>query len=163
MAIAVRKVSMSHRSGTKEYHLLLIVNADEGTGILVSRWGKAGTWGQMKSEKGSASDCLRAFNAKQYEKESRGYRSSFDKSEQFVSADDAKPFIGMTYWPQIGAANLQHVFPGVDTSGVREAKPAVWKEKEGGGWERDEKPEHSMPSKEDEIAEAKANPNWGLF
>lgn len=163
MTISIRKVSLRHRSGTKEYHLLLIQNGHTGTGVLVNRWGKAGAWGQMKTEKGSTNDCAKNYSAKLHEKESRGYNIYSDKHENFSDAESAKGFIGVTYWPQIGPDNLLHVFPGIDVSGVREVKPANWKETKDGKWERDDKPEHSMPSKEDEIAEAKANPNWGLF
>lgn len=163
MSILIRKVSMQHRGGTKEYHLLSVRNTTTGKAILVTRWGKTGTWGQMKTEKGTETDVSRAFDAKFDEKSGRGYRITNEKNASAANADEAQHIIGITYWPQIGAANLEHVLPGVDTTGVREAKPATWKETKDGKWERDDKPEHSMPTKEDEIAEAKANPNWGLF
>lgn len=163
MAITIRKLSMQHRGGTKEYHLLLVANSENGKGLLVSRWGKTGAWGQMKTEKGTESDATRAFHAKFDEKSTRGYRTTADKTDGVHTYEEAAKIIGMTYWPQLGAHNLEHVFPGVDTAGVREAKPATWKETKDGKWERDDKPEHSMPSKDDELAEAKSNPNWGLF
>lgn len=163
MGIFIRKVSMRHRSGTKEYHLLLVKNSANGRGILVNRWGKAGAWGQMKTEKNTEANSANSFTSKVNEKEARGYNIYADKIEEAANVEEAKSIIGMTYWPQLGAANLEHVFPGVDTYGVREAKPAAWKETQDGKWERDDKPEHSMPSKEDEVAEAKTNPNWGLF
>jgi predicted DNA-binding WGR domain protein len=162
MTIQVRKVSLRHRGGTKEYHLLCVVNDSIGHGIVVNRWGKTGAWGQMKTERDDGKKSFNSFLAKLQEKEARGYSIYKDEANSYDTNEAAKSAIGMAYWPQLGAANILHVMPGIDTSGVREAEPVTWKE-ENGKFVPDDKPKHSMPSPEEELAEKKANPNWGLF
>ncbi len=170
MSFTITKLTLEHRSGTKEYHLLLIENSLAQKSVLVNRWGKAGAWGQMKTERGTAYDMAQSYRTKLNEKEGRGYRVVSSKPFTASSVEEAKTMIGINYWAQIGADNLQHVFPGVDTTGVRESKPAVWKETPDGKYERDDKPEYSMPTEEDrreeerqKVEEQKQNPNWGMF
>lgn len=159
----INKVSMRHRGGSKEYHLLAVTNHDTGKGVIVNRWGKVGSWGQMKTERKTATRVNNMLFDKIREKEARGYISTSTNNYECKSVEEARSTLGVQYWAQMGALNLDHVFPGIDTTGVREAKPTVWKELPSGKFVADDTPLHSMPSAEEELAEKKSNPNWGLF
>ncbi|CCG43318.1 hypothetical protein [Magnetospirillum molischianum] len=78
---SVRTVDMKYRSGTKEYHLVL-VQRNDGQGIAVARWNGDGKWGQIQVEKGSIVKILQFFNSKFNEKTGAG--------GYFVEADNTK-------------------------------------------------------------------------
>jgi predicted DNA-binding WGR domain protein len=86
----VKKISMPHSGGTKEYHILSVVDERTGRGVVLTRWGKAGAWGQCESQTfendddfalGSEVDDF--FSQRMRDKEARGYKRPPRGVEEF--------------------------------------------------------------------------------
>lgn len=171
--IAIRKKSMLHQQGTKEYHQVLVVTGDN-RGMLMQRWGKKGAWGQMSTEVfRDVGQATAAFENKDREKRSgrSGYRHD-PARDTIVECNDEAEFrakLGRQYFFQAGANNLDFIVPGIDTTGVETVTPAEFEEVAPGRVvKKGYQPKHEFkdfveppkPTVEDQIAE---NPNWGMF
>lgn len=157
--VIVQKLSLKHRLGSKEYHIVLIANANGG--LIVNRWGKTGTWGQMQTDFHLSDAAKSAFEAKRREKEGRGYH---EERITTVVCDDYDAFnkaLGPQYMMQIGGDNLNRIVPGISIVGSREVKPRIWDEK--AGRYADHTPK-TIPEPETTIEEhISRNANWGAF
>lgn len=171
--IAIRKKSMLHRQGTKEYHQVLVVTGDDRA-MLIQRWGKKNTWGDMKTEVfrdvGQASA---AFEAKDREKRSgRGGYENDASRDTIVECNDEAEFrakLGRQYFFKAGANNLDFIVPGIDTEGVEFVTPSEFEEVAPGRVVRKGyQPRHTftdfekphVPTVEEQVAD---NPDWGMF
>ncbi|MCP1540031.1 WGR domain-containing protein [Methylorubrum extorquens] len=170
--IAIRKKSMLHRQGTKEYHQVLIVNG-EGRAVLVQRWGKKNTTGQMKVETFERSEmAVTSFEMKDSEK--RSHRGGYEHDagrDNLIECANAAEFakaLGPHLRFNMGAANLLHVAPDLDVSGVKEPDPVPEFDRDGKVVRKGYQPKHvfkdfvdpAAPTVEEEVA---ANPNWGSW
>lgn len=166
MSFLISSRSLRHRSGTKEYHLLSIENRDTGNSIIVTRWGKTSTWGQLKVERGSRSQVEKIWNAKTHEKEKGGYEQTRNKTVEVASASEIIKIVGPQYYKNVGADNLKFVDSSLDTNGVKDPVETNWIEKPDGTWAADSAPRKSVPTPpaEESFEDRQArDPLWGMF
>lgn len=156
----IRKVSMKHQSGTKEYHLVLI--ATGAVQICFQRWGKAGSWGQLAIVTENAGV---EFGKKIREKQGRGYNTTLDRTDSAISEEEFRVKIGPGYLAHMKDVYLT-LFPGssFDVSALKSARPTEFT-KEGDRYVPVEDPRRLIvESEEDKIAQKVAqNPNWGSW
>ncbi|WLR91029.1 WGR domain-containing protein [Shinella zoogloeoides] len=163
---------MSHKGGTKDYFLTLVVNA-QGRAIVIRRWGAKGATGQVRVKK-FASQLEAEVD---YQKEldhrqsgSKGYRITDSKTLQ-IEKREAFPFVvGRTVFPKIGPANVQHLDPTYDTTGMREPESNRDDDDNFIGnatrhvtIDPDVVARAEAARKEAELAEMKQNPKFGRF
>ncbi|UIN38314.1 WGR domain-containing protein [Methylobacterium oryzae] len=168
--IALRKKSMLHRQGTKEYHQVLIVNG-EGRAVVIQRWGKKNAEGQMRVDAFHHSDAAVAeFESKDRDKKRNGYEHD-PARDTIVQCDDEADFrkkLGILYLSKLGPDNLEHIAPGADTTGVRTPDPQPEFDRDGKIVRKGYQPRHKFtdfvepagPSVADEVAH---NENWGTW
>jgi predicted DNA-binding WGR domain protein len=172
--ITIDKLSLRHRSGTKEYHLVLVSNA-KGHGLLIKRWGKAGAWGQLQMALyKSATATQAAFDKMRATKESRGY--SIEVGHQHTESTDLAGFqknLGAQYMPEIathmayitgdGETDEDYVLlTGLEDDDLPKTADMVKVAQEREAKKRAER-EEAKRQKEKEEADLKANPLWGMF
>ncbi len=166
--ITIDKLSLRHRGGTKDYHLVQILNAN-GRGLLIKRWGKAGQWGQVQIEAySSAYDLDKAFTKMRSTKESRGY--TMEVGHWSGEAADNAEFL-KALGPQYAAipgAQFDHVLGDDDEINQilgDDAPDTADMVKV--GLEREAKKraerEAAKTKAAQEEAELKSNPQWGIF
>lgn len=115
----VRRVDFVHKGGTKAYHLLSIINAT-GQGVLVKRWGKVSSFGQIKVELYlNAMTTENALEAALRERSSRGYKVLADVSSVPLRLGELKAQVSGPVWAKLGATAVKHLDPSVDTTGMR--------------------------------------------
>ncbi|SER29342.1 WGR domain-containing protein, predicted DNA-binding domain in MolR [Faunimonas pinastri] len=142
--VIVSRVSLRHRQGTKDYHLLRLTAAD-GTSVVVNRWGKAEAWGQTKVDRYANSlDAERNYNSKLRQKENGGYERELTKlNTTVVDLDALKGALG-AWWTVMGKTLVDMLGGGIskvsDDAFAAEPEPEV--------------------TVADRVA---ANPDWGLF
>lgn len=118
--MSIYKVEYKHKGGTKAYFLTLVTNAANES-ILIKRWGKVGATGQLKVEQfGTAGPGNAAFSKAQKERESRGYILQKDDTKIVPDLPGLQLAIGRTIYPMVGAHNINHLDPTIDTTGMRE-------------------------------------------
>jgi predicted DNA-binding WGR domain protein len=167
----IAKVSLTHRGGTKEYFLTLVC-APGGSSIVIRRWGAKGALGQLKvtkfvSQKDAEKDFEKELNARQ--SGSKGYQVTDSKELQVASPEELARAIGRTVMPKIGAANMQHIDPTFDTTGMRD--PEQTREEDGTPIDTRRRvqltPEQEAEIIEQErmarLAPVKAHPDFGRF
>ncbi len=157
-------------SGGKDYHLVLICSGDEGRSILITRFGKKGTWGTgWKVQRfDDMHDALVAYNEKWVAKLGKAYKDHFLKTD--TPCGDIETFrkaLGPTLL-KMKPEDLDWICPGIDTKDCRPAEEA-------GGWQTDEYGNKSFAEPKRRLVEEpkapevpvsakiNANPNWGLF
>lgn len=127
--ITSRTITLNHQGGTKSYHLHLI-QAASGNCVVINRWGKTGALGEMKIETfDSPIKAQRAFDRKETEKTRKGYRQ--DTPARETTAKDSSELVkavGNVYFNKMGAAAVQHLDPGFDTTGMRQLDGPNWDE-----------------------------------
>lgn len=160
----IHKLSLRHRGGTKDYHLVSIIS-EAGNGLLINRWGKAGSWGSLKIEQfGSKAATDRAFEHLFESKEGRGYTEQLARNRQTAHNEgELSKYLGPQYMAQIGAANLLHINDKADTSGIREPEEVSFNKRPNGSFALNEKPRKLVKDVEPTVEDLKANPNWGIF
>jgi predicted DNA-binding WGR domain protein len=73
--ILATKHTLDHSGGTKSFHLYVLHHKGSGRSLFITRWGKTGSFGQVKVEQHSTHvSATRAFDKKLEEKEKGGYR-----------------------------------------------------------------------------------------
>lgn len=119
--IKVSSLSLDHKGGTKSYHISVIETAD-GRAVFVYRWGKANTFGELKTINGDAPSAWRHWKAKEQDKTRGGYypRSNTRVAKAASSADLSKT-LGIQLFHKIGKDAIAHLDPTFDTSKLREA------------------------------------------
>lgn len=165
----IRKVSLRHRGGTKEYHFVSIRSADpsKGPSLAIFRWGKAGSWGQLSFDRGNVFGVEDACEKKLREKEGRGYSVSKDATVEVNDLAALKTSLGVGYWGSLGE-HIDYLLPGAadaEKRGVRTPDPPRFDENGNPtGLARKpkliEEPPEAEPTVEDRVAQ---NPNWGMF
>lgn len=124
--ITVSTVNLKHRGGTKFYTFLLAQTAD-GKGLLIKRYGKVGTFGQIIEERyDTYKGAEKAFEKTFDEKTSgrKGYEVDGATRELTVSGPgDLLTVFGRMLWPKLSAATVKHLDPSYDTTGRREPDP----------------------------------------
>ena len=168
----VVKTSLAHKGGTKDYFLTLVVNAT-GQALLIKRWGAKGAIGQIKVEKYPD----QASGERAYSKEltlrqsgSKGYQITDSKVLKIEDASALSMVIGRTVFPKVGPANVKHIDPSYDTSGMREPES---NRDEDGNFVGNQ-PRHvaidpevvaaaERAQKEAELASMRTNPKFGRF
>jgi len=118
----VVKASLSHKGGTKDYFLTLVVNK-QGRAIVIRRWGAKGATGQVRvkafpSQIDAEADYQKELNHRQ--SGSKSYRLTDSKIVTVESAAQLPLVIGRTVFPKIGPANAKHLDPNYSTDGMRE-------------------------------------------
>lgn len=163
--VTIRKWSATHGGGTKAYHLLSIETADNKA-LVVRRFGKVGAWGSLQvipfSDVGLA---LKDYDDKRDDKMRGGYHvGATSSSKKADSLEEVKKLIGAQYWTQLGPTNLDFIFPGIDTKGVKEPEELAWEKRPDGSYARKEKDPLKFPEREITDEERRATmPDWGLF
>jgi hypothetical protein len=168
MSFTVRRDSRRHRGGTKDYHLVAILNEDNGRCLLIQRWAKAGQWGTgiKVTPCATGRDLDREwdkvakvkFRAGEYEGRLPTKGSDHD------DLDSLKKNLGQ-YWPRLGA-HAEWLVPGCGMEGKKVEEPAEWDDRE----KRYVKPRATNPDDfenvepEPDIEEfVKDNPQWGSW
>jgi predicted DNA-binding WGR domain protein len=168
--IALRKKSMLHRQGTKEYHQVLITNG-EGKAVLIQRWGKRNTEGQMSVQTyDDAYQAVGMFDAKDRDKKRNGYEHD-PARDTIVECKDEAEFrkkLGHIYLHKLGVANLEHIAPGADTSNVKDPEPPPQFDANGKVVRKGYQPKHTFtdfvePAKPTVAEEVAQNENWGMW
>lgn len=170
----VTRRSLRHRSGSKEYHLLLITNAETKHSLIALRWGKTGAWGQMQVISGSSYDMIKVLNSKTHEKEKGGYNQIVNNVSNAETVDEVKKLATVAYWAKLGGDNIRKVMPEADITGIQEQTPAEFTENGDGTYSKKhtvkEHPafvetEETRAQREQEKAKEKqkADPLWGMF
>lgn len=168
--IALRKKSMLHRQGSKEYHQVLITNG-EGRAVLIQRWGKKGAEGQMSVEAFDGTErAVEKFDAKDRDKRRNGYEHdpARDTISECVDEAEFRRKLGPVYLHKLGPKNLEHIAPGADASNVKDPDPPTEFDSNGRVVRKGYQPKHTFtdfveppkPTVEDHVRE---NENWGLF
>lgn len=122
--ITIRFISMEHKGGTKSYNLAHIVAADSRS-VVVNRWGKTGTFGDIKAShfrKEEYGKADKALTAKYREKLGNGYAETNDR---FVSASDETELrraLGRMLFIKLGASTIKWLDPNIDVSGLKDAE-----------------------------------------
>ncbi|WP_342234673.1 WGR domain-containing protein [Inquilinus sp. OTU3971] len=142
----VKKISMPHNGGTKEYHILSVVDETAGRGVVITRWGKAGAWGQCEAKNFENDDGFTLgsivddyFSQRMRDKETRGYKRPPRGVEELSYAslgDEALRKSLMGYerkipeamaWLYGGASDAATASPGAETDPVPENVDAATK------------------------------------
>lgn len=166
---AIRKVSLEHRGGTKEYHLVCIQSKDSKSGpsLLIKRWGKKGTWGQVQFIRGNAFEVEDEFTKIQRQKEGRGYDVTSENRNGAEDIDGLRKVLGPGYWRDMGK-ELPYLMPGKDPSAFKGARAAVEPRFDDDGNPTGAEPPKPKliddlppPKTREELIES--NPLWGSF
>lgn len=166
--INMHKRKLVHKGGMKEYHTVILLT-DDDRALVIRRWCKVKSWGQMEVECFSDREVgSNAFFAKIEEKSKRGYVVDPGISHEVLDLSDLKRILGAQYWAQLGPENAEWLIPGVDTTGIKAPPMATWeKTDKTGRYKRVEPPLLTIeqpPPREPTIDERVAqNPNWGMF
>ena len=169
MVFGVKRESRRHSSGTKDYHLLWISNSDTSRFLLVTRWAKAGQWGngiktlQFTSMKETQDEWDRTKRSKFKRGEYDTPLSSSNRAPNTV--DELRKELGVQYWTKLGD-HLEWLIPGVGMAGVTPEEPATWSDKD----KRFVKPRATnsndfvnVESPEEVEDLLKENPQWGSW
>lgn len=115
----VLKETLNHKGGTKSFHLMEIVNA-KGNAVLITRWGKTGTFGQFDVKSFTDGDnCKKAYSKKRAEKTKKGYMPTPSDMDIVQSEQELRLLLGVGYLSRFGADNLRVLDPNADTTGIR--------------------------------------------
>ncbi|WP_062120595.1 WGR domain-containing protein [Aureimonas sp. AU40] len=166
------RITLDHKSGTKDYHVYSICCAETKRSILIKRWGKVGAFGQIDvqtfdTNEGAVNEFWKVVRSKTTPR--KGYEEGA-KKDDLGDADMVKTFLGIGVFTSIGADALDHLKAGIDTTGCkRGAKPA--NRDDDGNWIGDPPPklvevdeaaiERERISRE--TAANAENPNFGIF
>lgn len=160
--VTVEKTRLEHNAGTKAY-FIVVITTSSGRSLVINRWGKVGTWGQMKVERfEKILDAKKTAALKHGQKIGNGYILEKTEKRTAENEDDLKRVLG-SYWPYMGRDNLLWLELDVDVSEVRDPVSTEWEKKNGRYVPKDpkrrmiEEPEKSV---EEKIAD---NSNWGMF
>lgn len=98
-----------HQGGTKDYHLYLFTKRGERSGLLIKRWGKAGTDGQVKVELGGKVQLDKELK----ERSSRGYSMTRENgsSGSFPDAIHAMSMLPRAHQRAVSNAQLSIIDP----------------------------------------------------
>lgn len=179
MSYNVTRHSMRHRQQTKEYNFLVIHNTETDKALVMFRWGKTGTLGQVDVHTGTQDQMTDLYLNKVKEKQGRGYSTQHEGSGSVVGVSDVQRLVTAPIWTKLGAANIQYVMPTANITGVPEAPPKPLEESDfeqdkNGNWRKRHtiKPmeeivetEEQKQAREQAELEAKraVDPLWGMF
>lgn len=83
-----RSVHLVHEHGKKEYRLIYIRKEETDRALCIRRWGKVGTWGQIKITRGTPKEAEAEFQTMLDQKLGRGYRSEDSVNEIFADTGE---------------------------------------------------------------------------
>lgn len=154
-------------SGGKDYHLVLISNLVNNRRLLISRWAKAGQWGNgWKVEQfASEGDATRAWRKIAQAKFEGEYRETIvaPTEKYFENHEERQKALGAQYWSKLGS-HLEWLIPGV---GMGDKEPeAPFYDEDAGRMRRRPKapPVERQPEPEPTIEDrVKENPLWGSW
>lgn len=150
--ISIRKTKLKFKSGSsdKEYHILEILSAADGRALLIKRWGKSDTWGQLGFYAGSKSQVIFERNSVYREKITKGYEEINDAVVVCEAESQFIDKLGAGYFRAIVGTRLGEGKIATDASG--RARTAV-----------DAMPEPPKPKPQTDAERYAHNPAWGLF
>lgn len=130
--IRVSKQSRRHVGGTKDYHIVTLLNKDNERGLLITRWAKKAQWGNgIKVVRTAGQITLRSEHLKIEREKFRpdAYSSELHHVvEDYFTLDDLKKTLGQ-YWPKLGN-HLEYLIPGIGYGHAEPEPEKVWDEKE---------------------------------
>ncbi|WP_276122587.1 WGR domain-containing protein [Pararhizobium qamdonense] len=104
----------------KHYNATLLI-APNGMSILVKRWGKIGSIGEMKVEKFAIQKKAESeFEKIVQSKLGKGYETRSHNMKQINAEGELRMAFGPAVWPKLPGSALEHVLPGFDTAGRKE-------------------------------------------
>lgn len=170
----VSRRTLLHAQGTKEYHLLSVVNNKTGRALVVFRWGKKGSWGQMQVQTGTISAIRKLYQEKTHEKEKGRYNQTNDTAIKAETDADVKRLVTPPYWAKLGSDNIKYVMPDADVTGIEEPQVVEFDEELDGKFKVKHRIKEHPDFVEDEAVKAqrqleeaknrqKADPLWGMF
>lgn len=178
IGISFDQFYMIHEGGTKEYRIIFLSNLDNGNSLVIRRFGKIGTWGQVKVDMfSSVSIADGEVSGLIKSKTGRGYQ--FKKDPESTTLTGGKSFMGrlMMYIPKMGYKNLDHLVGeghGLETMDPEDIEFVV--DKEGKYRKKDKlklmdvkKVEIELKAKEAELEikrqkmQYESNEEWGAF
>jgi len=163
--VTVRRRTLDHISGSKQYHIVTITNPSNGKGISIMRWGRTRRWGQVKVETGWIRKIQISVENKIAEKITRSYTPKHDLWREDLDEKQAREFLGAQYLREITPMQWKTLFPHSDCEGLRDNPPSY---RIGAGAtteitatvrDEEEAPQ-PVPTIDQRVAE---NENWGLF
>jgi predicted DNA-binding WGR domain protein len=173
------QIALAYSDGNRsnKFYNVSLIAAANGMAIMVRRWGKAGTPGEMKIERFAIPKKAEA----EFEKlvEQKISRSGYQvKSNDIKRVDDEAQLrmaLGPAVWPRIPGPDLLHVFPTMDVTGratelkaprfnedgryLGEPKPKVFSEAE----IRAAKEAEKLDQQREAEKVYAANPRFGMF
>ncbi|AMB48234.1 WGR domain-containing protein [Methylobacterium sp. AMS5] len=164
--IAVRKLTMQHRTHEKDYHQVLICT-NEGRSVVINRWGKRGAKGQMEIKRfGTIKEATAALESKNRDKQKGGYVHDRSKDNLVQCNDEAefKKAVGTLYWFEM-KSDLVFLVPNIPTDGMKDPDLPTWEPDGNGGIvHKGYQPKHKYvepePTVEEKVAE---NELWGSW
>lgn len=172
--IGVKRLMLEHKGGTKFYEITMIDNCvGRGNSLVVFRWGKVGTYGDIQVHQVSSLDGAEDLRRrKRYEKEGRGYRAmpSPASRREIFKREELAGVVGPLIFSRLGAENVNFIDPDFDTTGMKAAE----KPKRGENFEdltyedmaaRKREFEEEARRQEQSATESfyQNNPNYGAF
>lgn len=128
--ISIESMVLEHKGGTKSYRVTVIES--ERVHMVVCRWGKVGTVGQIKVDTFNSTDKFDEFaEQKIREKFARGYQVDprVDPKPQSVSNFSAlRAALGRPLMSQLGPNDLLAIDPNAEVKGVKERQDYRWDE-----------------------------------
>ncbi len=119
--------SDGHRSN-KFYHATLVVSQNQNA-IIVRRWGKIGSPGELKIEKFAIQKKAESeFEKLVRSKLGKGYTTKSSNIKQINAQDELRLAFGPGLWPRLPGSALEHILPGIDITGRRELSPPRYDE-----------------------------------
>ncbi|MBO6511881.1 MAG: WGR domain-containing protein [Roseibium sp.] len=158
--------------GTKDYVVITLTSQEDHT-LLIKRWGKTGSMGQMSCETHAtyATATKEAGNLIN-SKTKRGYSLVDTTSSKAADEAELKKVLGLGTWSKIDPAHLKFIDPDFDTTGCREHRNAEETVDKFGNktWEVKQKADHDaieQRRREAEMAkrerDMELNETWGMF
>lgn len=122
--LSYSRVTLDHKGGTKSYHLAWISCDETGKSILMKRWGKKSSFGQLQVLTYSTVNGARSAAVSLITEKRRG---GYDVVSE-VTTDNTRrtlgEFFGPVVWNAFGAENIEFLDADIDTAGMKRAAPA---------------------------------------
>lgn len=165
--IKIERMTLAYEQGrsAKEYHIVQI-NMANGRSVVITRWGRKGSWGQMLAAPFDKFEGACHFaDEKRRDKQNKGYRVTSSGAVDCVDEYKFRSVLGPQYVTNIGPDILKFILGDeVDTTGVRMRENPEFEQTADGRWVRKEKPLNTIKDPEPTLEEqVSRNPLWGMF
>ena len=92
--IEITKMTFTHDGGTKNYDIFLVKCPETSMGAVIRRWGKIGSFGQVKCDVFTDTAAQRDFVTQTKKRAARGYNETESRAYSFATADEVADYLG---------------------------------------------------------------------